>query len=359
MKKQRTSKRSSLGSTAASKQEVINDLKNSYLLQGKTLLPLSPGYSISGNPVEKRFRSEEELEELVIENKKILFGEETFLLRLKNESETVPTHFLLDVSNIQRPRFYILDFFQAKQDFYKDVFPRVTRFFIYLNQEENLVRLLDLMSKDKAIIKELRPLAGEQDYSAYLKVAFAGIPPVLLIVDKELKELPEVWEMYPEKWEGVKTIVVQKYASNGNTFCTINPPFAEVKPYGKRKRTPHPDVDENHHLHDVTDEIKGIYAKIKSELLKANKQAQFNPKPHYISLRNGKNVAFFHFSKSKINLVVKNPLIETRKVIKHHVVKELTEKVQKFWGGPSCTIVIDNLKNVQEVVSVLKNLVSA
>jgi hypothetical protein len=54
---------------------------------------------------------------------------------------------------------------------------------------------------------------------------------------------------------------------------------------------------------------------------------------------------------------VKNPEKETRKLIKHHEVKTLTEKVQKFWNGPSCTVVIENTKNLNEIIALLKMLV--
>ena len=65
-----------------------------------------------------------------------------------------------------------------------------------------------------------------------------------------------------------------------------------------------------------------------------------------------------NIGKKRISLVVVNPEAETRKNIKHHEIKTLTEKVQKFWNGPSCTIIIENTDKLNEVINLLKKLVA-
>jgi predicted transport protein len=114
---------------------------------------------------------------------------------------------------------------------------------------------------------------------------------------------------------------------------------------------------EEYHLKDATEDVKQIYSTVKKELLKVNKQLRFNPQKYYISIKKDKSIAFFHFSRKRINLVVKHPEKDTRKQIKHHEIKTLTESVQKFWNGPSCTIVIEGVKHLQEVIVLLKRLV--
>ena len=52
-----------------------------------------------------------------------------------------------------------------------------------------------------------------------------------------------------------------------------------------------------------------------------------------------------------------NPYRETKRVLKSHLVKELAEGVQKFYNGPSCAIMIEDTKNLSEVISMLKKLV--
>lgn len=119
-----------------------------------------------------------------------------------------------------------------------------------------------------------------------------------------------------------------------------------------------PQMKEKDHLEKTTGEIKNIYRRIKTELLMINNKLLFNSQRYYISLRKDKNLAFFHFTRKKISVVVMNSKTNTKKQIKHHEIKSLTEKVQKFWNGPSCTVVIENEKHLHEVVVLLKKLIS-
>ena len=135
-----------------------------------------------------------------------------------------------------------------------------------------------------------------------------------------------------------------------------------LKPSGKRQDNgkDKPNVfTEEYHLKDVNDDVKQIYNTVKKDLFKVNKELVFNPQKYYISLKKKRSIAFFHFSRKRINLVVKYPEKNTRKAIKHHEIKTLTASVQKFWNGPSCTIVIESMKHLQEVVALLKRLVKS
>ncbi len=91
--------------------------------------------------------------------------------------------------------------------------------------------------------------------------------------------------------------------------------------------------------------------------MKTDKNVEFNPKKFYISIRKNKNLAFMNLGRKRISLVVVNPEKETRKQIKHHEIKTLTEKVQKFWNGPSCTVMLDNTDHLDEVINLLRKLV--
>jgi len=211
--------------------------------------------------------------------------------------------------------------------------------------------------KSKEIKKELQPKLRKGSIFEYLRNAMGSKPTIVLVSDSQVKELKEVEQAYPETAQRIKPIELKKYGSNGNTVCTINPSFSEIHLNGKKKRDGVPMTEESH-LEKSSDVIKGVYKKVKTDLLKIDGSLQFNPQTYYISLRKDRNLAFFHFSGKRISLVVKNPEKETRKLIKHHEVKTLTEKVQKFWNGPSCTVVIENDKHLNEVIALLKKLIA-
>ncbi len=47
----------------------------------------------------------------------------------------------------------------------------------------------------------------------------------------------------------------------------------------------------------------------------------------------------------------------TRKEIISHSVKTLSPGVQKFWNGPSCAIIIEDIVNIEEINMLLNKLI--
>jgi predicted transport protein len=188
-------------------------------------------------------------------------------------------------------------------------------------------------------------------------------PFVLLLTDQERPELEEIMMTYASNWgKFVKPILIRKYADNNELFCTMSPTFVEIDfnnngKIVKEKQDQKPKLTEADHLESSSDVIQAIYQTIKTDLLKVDASIEFNPKQYYVSMRKGKNLAFFHIKKKLISLVVMHSETETRKQIKHHEVKTLTEKVQQFWNGASCSIVIDSLEELDEVTALLKKLI--
>jgi len=168
---------------------------------------------------------------------------------------------------------------------------------------------------------------------------------------------------YASNWgKFVKPILIRKYTDNNELFCTMSPVFADIDfnnvvKVAKAEREQKSKSTEADHLENSSDVVKAIYQTIKSDLLKEDASIEFNPKQYYISMRKGKNLAFFHIKKKLISLVVMYPETATRKEIKHHEVKTLTEKVQQFWNGASCSIVIDSMEELDEVITLLKKLI--
>lgn len=350
-----------LPSESMAKAEI--NLKNAFLLTGMNLHSLAMDYQSSHPPVEKKFRSVKELEEIVFQNSKTLFGQQTVLLPMPAECESVfgkdipPAGFLFDASEVSKSKLYVVDTLLSQQDFYGFIFPRITNFFRVLKNQEAIDQLCDLISKDKAARKVLSEKMKLADIPQFLKTVTFGKSFILLISDSEKSELSEMEEVYPDTWNRVKPLLLNKYASNGNTLITMQPSFGELTRKSKSIKAERPPSTEENHLKDVSDTVREVYGKIKAELLKVNDQLQFNPQTYYISLKKDTNLAFFHIGKKRISLVVKHPEKDTRKLIKHHEVKTLTEKVQKFWNGPSCTVVIESASHLNEVITLLKKII--
>jgi predicted transport protein len=115
---------------------------------------------------------------------------------------------------------------------------------------------------------------------------------------------------------------------------------------------------EEYHLEGVSETVRSIYTELKAHILSVNPSIVFIPQKYYISIRKERNIAFFIINRKKARLIVMQSDTETRNEIKFHSIKTLTEKVQKFWNGPSCAIVLETSENLNEVKTLLSKLVT-
>lgn len=333
------------------------DLKNALILKGNILqLRINEPHN---PPAELEFKNEKEFKEIVINSTKLLFGENTVFLNTEKTGDNFPDGLLFDFKDAERPRLYLFDISISKQDFFAEIFPRVMRYLL-LCKESNHSLLIETVLKNIGWRNKLKKAIGDRDTREFLQAALNS-PHVLLIRGNENFEFPDDRLIYPLAWVMmVKQVLIRKFQSNGDTVCIMEPGFEEIQ-NGKVKRKREPreegvEYNEDFHLQKTSEAVKGVYAQIRAELLKADNSLVFHAKKYYVSV--GKPKLFlFRFSKSKITIVVMVSDKDARKQIKHHEVRTLAESVQKFWNGPSCEVVIENEEKLNEVVVLLKKLV--
>ena len=339
----------------------VADFSSPFILKGKSLQVKINGQPID-KPVEKKFQSEKELQELIMQNGKVLFGENVILLDGKKimpeflESYAVAA-FLIDIKDAEKPKLYIVEVFHSKQNFGAFCMRMTSIFSLFRNQDNRIAladEITDCVEKSKSLQKEFKE--SNRNVMELLQDIVKRTSSILLVVDCERPEFAGFRETYSE-WEAVKPIRIRKFFNKGETIITIHPDFETIRNNGKKKNDK-VKLSEEDHFEDVSGDVKEVYGKIKAELLKKDNTLQFNPQKYYVSMRKNRNLAFFHIGKKKISMVVMNPDKDTRKVIKHHEVKTLAESVMKFWNGKCCTIMIENTKHLNEVISLLKKLVA-
>jgi predicted transport protein len=338
------------------------DLSMALLINGKSLEPQPIKHS---DPVERKFKSEKEFNELVINNSKMLFGQNTILIDATKSP--LQCHLLLDFREVEKHKLNFVDITLSKENFW-ELFVRITRLFTLLNlpdyQNQLTEVLMSVIGENKPLKKELNLLVGE-DIAEYFKMVLISKPFVLLLTDQERPELIEISMTYSNNWgRFVKSILIRKYADNGDLFCTMSPAFIDINFNTNKEKVVKAELQkpkkstEADHLENASDSIRNVYQKIKTDLLKEDETIEFNVKQYYVSMRKEKNLAFFHIGKKRISLVVMCPEKDTRKQIKHHEIKTLTEKVQKFWNGECCTLMLDNTEHLDEVINLLKKLIA-
>ena len=89
--------------------------------------------------VEYNYQIEDEFENDVKKNAKLFLGADTIYIDAKRKVDTsdlggsIPDGFLFDMSEKESPEFYLVENELQKHDFFKHIFPQVTKFFAFFN----------------------------------------------------------------------------------------------------------------------------------------------------------------------------------------------------------------------------------
>src|SRR3989304_7264181 len=98
---------------------------------------------------EKKYNTEQEFEELVFSNSKMLFGKNTILIDVKKKIGTqflggvVPDFFLIDLTDKENPEFYLGEVELASHKFYHHIFPQITKFFAFFKNPTSQKELIE------------------------------------------------------------------------------------------------------------------------------------------------------------------------------------------------------------------------
>ncbi|MFX1298320.1 MAG: DUF5655 domain-containing protein [Promethearchaeota archaeon] len=107
-------------------------------------------------------------------------------------------------------------------------------------------------------------------------------------------------------------------------------------------------------LEKASDTVNKLFGEIKTRMLNYDRELIFNPQKHYISIRKKKNFAYIEIKMRKIRMVVMLPLSVGKKMIKNHIISELSQGVKDYYAGECFAIHIEKEQYMDEVISLLK-----
>ena len=324
---------------------------------------------------EKKYNLESEFERLVVENSKNFFGENTIFVDAKKKIDNnsfggvIPDGFLFDFSDKKNPEFYLVEVELVKHNFFGHIFPQVTKFFAFYknptSQGKLIEKLYAIFENDETLRQELKNKIGRKEIFKFLKDTIENSQNILLIIDGEKKELPEITETYTDTWgKMVKVAILKEYRTNGkdeNSIYSLSPDFENIENIDivsesqdeiKEKSA----YTEQFHLEDINENTLAIYNELKEKLLKRIPSLDFNSQRYYISLRKERNFAFLKIRKKKIGIVAMLNEEKIREKINKHEITTLSEGVQNFYNGPCARIEITNNKNIDEIIDLLVDI---
>jgi len=329
---------------------------------------MKPAICMNGKKFdETEFKSEEEFEKIVKEHFRTLFGAKTIFFDVKSKIDSkslgsaIPDGFLFDFKDEENPEFYLVEVELQKHDFYKHVFPQITRFFAFFKNaasRNNLVeKLFSFVKSSPELEQEFKRYLGKREIYKALKDIIENSQNILMILDGSKPEMQEVFETYTDTWDKmVKVEILKQYTAEGKTIFTINPDFEEIgfveppteeEVAGER-------YTESYHLEDVEKDIVTVYEKVKNTMLQLDSSIKINPQKYYVSLRKNKNFAYMLLRKKQIRIIIMLSHETGSNLIKKHKLTQLSASVQKFYNGPCFRVTIENEANLEEVIKALE-----
>jgi predicted transport protein len=318
--------------------------------------------------VEYQFKKEQELEDLVTECSKNLFGENTIYIDTKKKinsgelGKTIPDGLLFDFSDKDAPKFYLVEVELAKHSFFGHIFPQITKFFAFLRdgnafQSELIDFLYRSISNDEQLNFLFKNHLNGKELFKFLKDTIENSSDILIVIDGPKKEFEEIKETYTDTWDKyVKLVILKKYHFDGKFILQTEPDFELISdeivdtPEEAAEGLPRKSYTEEFHLDGVKSNVKEVYKSIKE----AFPQVLYNPQRYYISMKDSHHFAYLRFRKSKLSIVVMLPQDEAKKLIKNHFMKEPSLGVQKFYNGKCTAIHIESNEHMDEVINLLK-----
>lgn len=321
--------------------------------------------------VERQYKLETDFERLVVNSSKTFFGQNTIFIDSKKKIDNtsfggvIPDGFLFDFSDKKNPEFYLVEVELSKHSFFNHIFPQITKFFAFYKNSSSQGKLIEkiysIFEDDQELRNELKLKIGKKEIFKFLKDIIENSQ-ILLIIDGEKKELPEIIETYTDTWgKMVKVAILKEYigdSSQVSPIYSLSPDFKNIETIdiiidNKDEQTLKTAYTEQFHLEDVNENTLSIYTKLREQLLERIPSLQFNSQRYYVSLRKKRNFAFIKIRKKKIGIIAMLKEEKIREKISRHEISSLAESVQKFYNGPCARIEIDNDRNLEEIINML------
>ena len=332
-------------------------------------------YNKKDKYIENVYRLESEFEKEIFDNFELFFGKNSILIDAKKKIESnnlgnsIPDGFLLNFKNKKNPEFYLIEVELVTHDFYRHIFPQITKFFAFLktkkNQSELIEKVYNIVETTPELKEKYLNLSGKKEIYKSLKDIVENNSSILLIIDGDKPELPEILDTYTDTWgEYVKIQKIQRFnnVNNKDYIFTVEPEFEyldytiEIEKSDDIDSDKYSNYTEENHLEKVNPDVRENFEYIKSQVFNYNQNAVFNPRKYYIALRINKNIAFFKFSRKRFRIILMKPFDEVAKLIKNYEVVELVESVQKFWNGPSCAVLVENNSELDNIIEIIKSI---
>jgi predicted transport protein len=313
------------------------------------------------------YSKEDDFEQLVAKNAQAIFGDKAIYIDAKHKISTstlgdaIPDGFLIDVSDIDDPQFYLVEVELQKHDFSSHILKQVTKFITSCKDSKQRHKLIDTLFSLSTVKEKVGNLIGRGEVYKFLKDTIDSSQNILIIIDGPKPEFKEVMDTHTEWGRMVKVQIVNHFQRNNDSIITIEPPFQNlpfedaVSPPPDKETSEPSQYTEEFHLERCSADVKDIYDKLKNTFLNIDSTLEFDSVKGYVGVRNNRRlIACIHFRRK--NILLDTPLSESEmKIIlasDYHKIKVYPSRVTMV-----SAVVISDTEHWDEIEKLMTRLV--
>ena len=186
------------------------------------------------------YNKEDAFEKFIVDNAETIFGANSIYVDIKHKIEntslggTIPDGALIDFSDLNSPKFYLVEIELQIHNFLKHIFPQITKFFAFYNKPSEQQKLTDkiftIIKKDEALKDKLKKMIGSKEIYKSLKDALENSQNILIIIDGFKPEFKEMMDTYTDTWgKMVNVQIINHFRNEDQNIITAEPPFQNQK----------------------------------------------------------------------------------------------------------------------------------
>jgi predicted transport protein len=314
--------------------------------------------------IEYQYKNESEIEEMIFEHSKNIFGEDSLLLakrkiRANSGIGAIPDAFVLSLGD---KKWYLIEVELKNHPLYEHIVPQISKFNTALKNSDSQKKLIKMIYeeiKDDPQKNLMFQLKNIKEVYKYIAEILESKPQIIILIDGKNDELEEVCDSLPfdskviefktyirenvglgvhiHSFEPLKDFI--KVTSVSKVGTVVEKVSREVKKY-----------TEEDHTKKIPEKIVELYNELKEKTLDLADGIIIRPRKRYIGFVAKTNFTDVLLQKSKIKiwLNLKKGTIDDPK----KVARDISNV--GHWGNGDYEINISNDENLEYIISLVK-----
>jgi predicted transport protein len=306
---------------------------------------------------------EKEFHPLVKAQSKEIFGRDSIYFDVKTTLKSasgigsIPDAYVIDLA--EPYQWYVIENELATHPVYDHIVKQLTKFINGIDNQNSRIQILELLyneiNRDNNLRATILTKTKSVDVYRFLTRLFSKSPKIVVIIDQKTPDVEEACQALKYAPEIIEFKTFEQEHNPGNYAHLFDPLYiVNTDETGNEQITLKEKEPKIVRPEEANNNIIDIYQKIEATMYELDSKISVNQTKAYISLRLKRIFAYIHIRKTKIHIIVMLPPKVASNFIRKHQIRQIPQRSQQYWGGPSFQVTIDNDQSLEEIFKVLE-----